>query len=76
MNSKQIIGHIMIETGENVSFLARKHHYTKQAFYDAIKGRPVSKSIRKIISETIGKPVSEIWPDNESTSGRCSQYGG
>jgi hypothetical protein len=64
MNSKQIIGHIMISTGENVSALAHKHKYTKQAFYDAIKGRTISKPIRKIISDTIGKPISEIWTES------------
>lgn len=54
----------MIATGEPVSSLAKKNNYTKQAFYDAMKGRTVSKHIRKIISGAIGIPVSEIWPDS------------
>ncbi len=53
----------MIATGDTVTALALKHDYTKQAFYDAMKGRTVSLPIRKIISEAIGKPIPEIWPD-------------
>jgi lambda repressor-like predicted transcriptional regulator len=66
MNSKEIIGHIMIATGETVTALAKRHGRCKQSFYDAIAGREKQKKIREIISTTINRPVSEIWPEKEN----------
>lgn len=62
MNSKQIIGHIMSVTGESISALAASNGYTKQAFYDVIKGRTKTKHLQELISAITGLPVSTLWP--------------
>lgn len=67
MNIKQITGAIQLATGEAVPSLAKKHGYTKQAFYDVIKGRTSTPSVRLIISNTIDIPISDIWPDQQAT---------
>lgn len=63
MSKKQIIGAIMLATDKTVEEFAKIHGYTKHAFYDTISGRTKSATIRRIIAEAIGKPVSEIWPE-------------
>lgn len=62
MNSKQIIGHIMSVTGESISALAASNGYTKQAFYDVIKGRTKTKHLQELISAITGLSVSDLWP--------------
>ena len=63
MKSKQIIGHIMVATGDSITALAAQKGYTKQALYDVIKGRTRTKHLRKMISKLINKPVGDIWPE-------------
>lgn len=65
MNSKQIIGHIMVATGQSITSLALKEGYTKQAFYDVIKGRTKTKHLRDLISSITGMSVSTLWPEQE-----------
>lgn len=62
MNSKQIIGHIMSVTGESISALAARNGYTKQAFYDVIKGRTKTKRLQELISAITGLPIDLLWP--------------
>lgn len=63
MTKKQISGAIMVATGGSVADLAKKHNYSKGAFYFAINGRTKSFKVRKIIADTIGKTIEEIWPE-------------
>ena len=55
----------MAVTGKTITDFAEEHGYTKQAFYDVIKGRTKTKHLRELISETTGKPVSELWPEDQ-----------
>ena len=66
MNSKQIIGHIMSVTGESISALAASNGYTKQAFYDVIKGRTKTKHLQELISAITGLPIDQLWPGNSA----------
>jgi len=53
----------MAASGKTVEGVAKQHGYTKHAFYYTISGRTKSPKIRGIISDMIGKPESEIWPE-------------
>ena len=63
MNQIQIIGAIMYYTGKRVDEVAKKHGISKPAFYKTIKGETRGIRPRQIISEIIGKPIDEIWPE-------------
>jgi lambda repressor-like predicted transcriptional regulator len=63
MTRRQIIGSIMAITGKTVAMLAAEHKYTKQAFYDVIRGRTRTPHLRALIAKIIGRPEGEIWPE-------------
>ena len=71
MNSKQIIGHIMSVTGESISALAASNGYTKQAFYDVIKGRTKTKHLQELISAITGLPIGQLWPGDSANNSTC-----
>lgn len=52
----------------SVEAFAKSHGYTKHAFYYTISGRTKGREIRAIISKAIGRPVEEIWPEQEKES--------
>lgn len=62
-----IIAHIVVASGLKVPDFAKRETISKQSLYSAIRGQH-SPRARKIIAEAIGKPVSEIWPDTETTT--------
>lgn len=55
----------MVATGQSITSVALKEGYTKQAFYDVIKGRTKTKHLRELISSITKLPVSELWPDQQ-----------
>lgn len=52
----------MSVTGESISALAASNGYTKQAFYDVIKGRTKTKHLQELISAITGLPIGQLWP--------------
>ena len=56
----------MAATGKSITDFAEEHGYTKQAFYDVIKGRTKTKHLRELISQTTGKSEAELWPDDQA----------
>lgn len=53
----------MLATGKRVEDVARDLGVSKFSLYRTIKGQTKGVKPRNLISEIIGKPVSEIWPD-------------
>ena len=66
MNQIQIIGAIMAATGLKVPDFAKKHGRAPKSLYRVINGEQKGAGIRALISETIQKPISEIWPEEEA----------
>lgn len=54
----------MAATGETVETVAKRNNYSKFAFYDVLRGRTQSANVRRIIAETIGRQVADIWPED------------
>lgn len=65
MNQAQVIGHIMAKTGIRGPEFARLNNVSKPSLYAVAKGTRKTAHIRKLISETIGLPESEIWPEKK-----------
>jgi lambda repressor-like predicted transcriptional regulator len=59
----------MAATDKSVEELAIEHDYSKAAFYDVIRGRTKTPHLQTLIADLIGKPISEIWPEEISAQG-------
>ncbi len=66
MNQAQVIGHIMVKTGVRAPEFARRNQLATSTFYEVAAGRAKTAHVRKLISDTIGVPVPEIWPEKKS----------
>jgi DNA-binding transcriptional regulator YdaS (Cro superfamily) len=62
MKSHEIRGYLLI-AGTNANRIAALIGVSRQAVHQAILGQNASPRIRAAISNTIGKPASDIWPD-------------
>lgn len=67
MNSIQIIGALRFATGKQVAEVAKQHNYSKHTFYRVIKGESQTARVQEIIAEITGKPIAELWPDQDAT---------
>jgi len=54
----------IIGKGKQIKDLANTEGVTSSAVSQVIKGKTRSKKLRRAIAAVIGKPVSEIWPEN------------
>lgn len=63
MNQLQILGAIMLATGERPAELAKKNGIAVSTLYLVAKGKyPKKVLVRQLIAATIGKPVDEVFP--------------
>lgn len=65
MNKIQIASAIKLTTGKQIAQVAKDYGYSKHSFYRAINGEPYTAKTQAIIADIIGKPVDEIWPNQQ-----------
>ena len=63
MTQIQIIGAIMYFSGKRVNEIAKEEGISRYSFHRTIKGETKGEKPRAIISKIIGRPESEIWPE-------------
>ena len=63
MTKTEIIGAIMLLTGKRVDKYAKDAGLPQAVVYRVINGTSKNERVRAAISEAIGKPISEIWPE-------------
>ncbi len=63
MTNIQITGAIMHMTGRRIEQFSKDEGLPHAVVYRVINGTSKNERVRQAIARTIGKKVSEIWPD-------------
>jgi lambda repressor-like predicted transcriptional regulator len=56
----------LIDLDLTVTGIARREGVTHQAIGQTIRGKTVSRRLRRAIARALGVPVGEIWPKNSA----------